>query len=41
MQLKKLLEKWDLTSLRVKTPFLEANREPRDEDAAWELCMSS
>jgi len=39
MQLKKLLEKWDLTSLKIKTPFLEANWEPRDEDknAAWDL----
>jgi len=39
MQLKKLLEKWDLTSLKIKTPFLEASWEPRDEDknAAWDL----
>ncbi len=39
MQLKKLLEKWDLTSLRIKTPFLDMEWEPRDEDktAAWEL----
>jgi hypothetical protein len=39
MQLKKLLERWDLTSLRIKTPFLEMQWEPRDEDkiAAWEL----
>ena len=39
MQLKKLLEKWDLTSLRIKTPFLEMSWEPKDEDktAAWEL----
>ena len=39
MQLKKLLENWDLTSLRFKAPFLELNWEPRDEDkdAAWEL----
>ena len=39
MQLKKLLEKWDLTSLSIKMPFLEMQWEPRDEDkiAAWEL----
>ncbi|MGC1953479.1 MAG: hypothetical protein WA970_13110 [Gammaproteobacteria bacterium] len=39
MQLKKLLEKWDLTSLRIKAPFLDMQWEPRDEDknAAWEL----
>ncbi len=39
MQLKKLLEKWDLTLLKIKTPFLEANWEPKDEDkdAAWDL----
>ena len=39
MQLKKLLEKWDLTSLKITTPFLEMEWEPRDEDktAAWEL----
>lgn len=39
MQLKKLLEKWDLTSLKIKTPFLEMDWEARDEDknAAWDL----
>ncbi len=39
MQLKKLLEKWDLTSLKFKAPFLELEWEPKDEDknAAWEL----
>ncbi len=39
MQLKKLLEKWDLTSLQIKTPFLEMEWQPKDEDknAAWEL----
>jgi hypothetical protein len=39
MQLKKLLEKWDLTSLKIRTPFLEMQWDPRDEDktAAWEL----
>jgi hypothetical protein len=39
MQLKKLLEKWDLTSLKIKAPFLEMDWQPKDEDktAAWEL----
>ena len=39
MQLKKLLEKWDLTSLKIKAPFREMDWQPRDEDknAAWEL----
>jgi hypothetical protein len=39
MQLKKLLEKWDLTSLKIKAPFLEMQWDPRDEDktTAWEL----
>ena len=39
MQLKKLLEKWNLTSLQIKTPFLEMEWQPKDEDknAAWEL----
>jgi hypothetical protein len=39
VQLKKLLEKWDLTSLKIHTPFLEMEWEPRDEDktAAWDL----
>lgn len=39
MQLKKLLAKWDLTSLKIGAPFLEMTWEPRDEDktAAWEL----
>jgi hypothetical protein len=39
VQLKKLLEKWDLTSLKITTPFLELEWEPRSEDktAAWEL----
>jgi hypothetical protein len=27
-QLKKLLEKWDLMSLRIRTPFLEMYWEP-------------
>ena len=39
MQLKKLLEQWDLTSLQIKMPFLTMEWEPKDEDrnAAWEL----
>lgn len=39
MQIGKLLEQWDLTSLKIKLPFLEAQWEPKDEDrnAAWEL----
>lgn len=39
MQLKKLLEKWDLTSLKITAPFLEMQWQPKDEDktAAWEL----
>jgi hypothetical protein len=39
MQLKKLLEKWDLNSLKIKTGFLEMEWVPRDEDktAAWSL----
>jgi hypothetical protein len=39
MQLKKLLETWDLTSLKIRTPFLEMDWQPKDEDktAAWEL----
>jgi len=33
------LENWSMTSLKVKTPFLEMDWEPKDEDkdAAWEL----
>ena len=39
MKLRDLLEKWGLTSLAIKAPFLEAEWEPRDADmtAAWEL----
>lgn len=39
MQWSKWLEKWDMTSLKVKTPFLEMEWKPQDEDkaAAWEL----
>jgi len=35
----KWLEQWDMTSLKIKTPFLEMEWKPQDEDknAAWEL----
>ncbi len=35
----KWLENWDMTSLKVKTPFLDMEFKPQDEDksAAWEL----
>jgi hypothetical protein len=33
------LEKWGMTSLKIKTPFLEMEWKPKDEDkaAAWEM----
>ncbi len=33
------LENWGMTSLRIKTPFLEMEFQPQDEDkaAAWEM----
>jgi len=39
MKWAKWLEKWDMTSLKIKTPFLEMDWNPKDEDkaAAWEL----
>jgi hypothetical protein len=39
MKWKKWLENWDMTGLKVKTPFLEMEWKPLDEDrtAAWEL----
>jgi hypothetical protein len=39
MQLRKLLEQWDLSSLKIKAGFLEMEWVPRDEDksAAWDL----
>ncbi|MGB7217814.1 MAG: hypothetical protein WBD07_03305 [Vicinamibacterales bacterium] len=39
MQLRKLLEQWDLNSLKITAGFLEMEWVPRDEDkaAAWEL----
>jgi len=39
MKWRKWLEKWDMTSLKIKTPFLDMEWKPQDEDknAAWEL----
>ena len=39
MKWSKWLEKWDMTSLKIKTPFLDMEWKPLDEDknAAWEL----
>jgi hypothetical protein len=39
MKWRKWLEEWDMTSLKIKTPFLEMDWAPKDEDktAAWEL----
>ncbi len=39
MKWQKWLENWDMTSLKIKTPFLEMDWNPRDEDkaAAWAL----
>jgi len=39
MKWSKWLENWDMTSLKVKTPFLDMEWKPRDEDkaAAWDL----
>lgn len=39
MKWTKWLEKWDMTSLKKKTPFLDMEWKPQDEDksAAWEL----
>jgi hypothetical protein len=36
---KQWLEKWGMTNLKIKAPFLEAEWEPQDpdRDAAWEL----
>jgi hypothetical protein len=35
----KWLEKWDMTSLKISTPFLQMEWNPKeaDKDAAWEL----
>ncbi|NTV99592.1 MAG: hypothetical protein HGA70_10580 [Chlorobiaceae bacterium] len=39
MRLRKWLEKWEMTSLKINIRFLEMDWEPNsyDEDAAWEL----
>lgn len=39
MKWKEWLEQWSMTSLKIKTPFLEADWKPKDKDkdAAWEL----
>ncbi|GAB6275195.1 MAG: hypothetical protein STSR0004_20600 [Peptococcaceae bacterium] len=39
MKWRKWLENWDMTSLKIKTPFLDMEWKPQDEDknAAWEL----
>lgn len=39
MKWRKWLENWDMTSLKIKAPFLDMEWKPQDEDknAAWEL----
>jgi hypothetical protein len=39
MKLQKWLENWDMTGLKIKTPFLEAEWNPQtaDQNAAWDL----
>ncbi len=39
MKWKEWLEEWSMTSLKIKTPFLDMDWAPKDEDkdAAWEL----
>ena len=39
MKWSKWIEQWDMTSLKIKTPFLNMEWKPQDEDkaAAWEL----
>lgn len=39
MKLRKWLEKWNMTSLKIKPPFLEADLRWKDADktAAWEM----
>lgn len=39
MKLREWLEKWNMTSLKIKLPYLEMEWNPQDEDriAAWEL----
>ena len=39
MKWQKWLDNWDMTSLKIKPPFLDMEWKPQDEDksAAWEL----
>jgi len=39
MKWKEWLEKWSMTSLKIKTPFLDMDWAPKDKDkdAAWDL----
>jgi len=39
MKWQEWLEKWSMTSLKIKTPFLESEWSPKDKDkdASWEL----
>ncbi len=39
MKWKQWLENWEMTSLKIKTPFLEMEWNPKDEDknAAWDM----
>ena len=39
MKWSKWLENWDMTALKIKTPFLDMEWKPQDEDkaAAWDL----
>jgi hypothetical protein len=39
MKWKKWLENWDMTSLKIKTPFLDMEFKPQeaDKNAAWDL----
>ena len=39
MKWREWLEKWDMSSLKIKAPFLDAEWAPKDvdRDAAWEL----
>lgn len=39
MKWKEWLENWSMSSLKIKTPFLETEWQPKDadKDAAWEL----
>jgi hypothetical protein len=39
MKLRKWLENWDMTKLKITAPFLEAEwqAQEKDKDAAWEL----